>query len=164
MEKPQETLEETCHLDYGYVLNESERYSETEANIFADKIADVLSTDLEKAGDVVTAQENDIQIPHAFDKNYKERLLNAIREFLDTEKFDGIYQNGHDGDLQYLIKDPSVVSNAILNFATKNPNSDLGKLKARGTGLFEQAIPLICDYYFGISDVYKSIYKRSKVS
>ena len=86
-EKPQETLEETCHLDYGYVLNESERYSETEANIFADKIADVLSTDLEKAGDVVTAQENDIQMPHAFDKNYKDQKLDysmsiCIRRFV----------------------------------------------------------------------------------
>ncbi|MCR4943922.1 MAG: hypothetical protein K5986_05615 [Clostridium sp.] len=97
---------------------------------------------------------------HAFDKNYKERLLNAIRDFLDSEKFDGIYQNGHDGVPKYLITDPSVVSNAILKFAASNPNSTLGKLKARGTGLLEQAVPLMCSYYFGISDTYK----QSKVS
>ena len=27
-EKTQETLEETCHLDYGYVLNENSRFTE----------------------------------------------------------------------------------------------------------------------------------------
>ena len=170
-EKPQETLEETCHLDYGYVLNESERLTEVEIKKFGDAIYKTLKDELDAARKQIAANGGNVS-PNdesgAFPIRDLQRYADTkVPEMIDNFQHDGIFQNNHDGEQGYLVTDQKVLTDLILKYAKEhqnNPNCNLGRLYKQNAPTFERMIPYIVDRYFLSADTYKILRQNRKIN
>lgn len=168
VDKTQEKLEETFRLDYGYVLNESERFTEVEIREFGDKLYKALYDDLTASRNQIAANGGNVS-PNdgsgAFDVNDLKRYADTnVPKMIASFQHDGIFQNGHDGDQKYLLTDQKALANTILKYAKENPNTDLGKLYKRNTPTFTRMVPYIVDRYFLSADTYKILRQNRKIS
>ena len=126
------------------MLNESTKLTETTVNEFAQAVITALKSDLNGNG-----------------QGQEAKFHLAVEELLSHEKCKGIFY-GRDGDKNCLV-DATALEKIILDFAESNPNSNLGKLRARtkeifknvGTahkeldkGVFEAAVHFMCNDYF----------------
>ena len=134
----QETLEETCHLDYGYVLNESIRFTENTPGAFASRLNTILRVN-----------------PNA-DENLLVGVINAIKN-QDDENYERISknQNGANPGKGMLIdgvptNDPEEVFARILQTVPHSNSKSYDYLREH----WEELGPVVhraCEIYMGVN-------------
>lgn len=139
-------------LNYGYILYESKHLSEVSVLDFTRQILRAIEKDLQIANDKIQSsgvcgKNNRCAFPQQEDSRLYVTMANYV-DSLKGHRYD-IYNSSKDGVGQ-IFNSPESVANAIINYAKKNPKSEIGIVWNKNPDVFERAAMQLCQDYFSI--------------